>query len=89
MNTWIVANHPVGHYVHTFNPSPQPKPDSPSQPLVGEKTFFIKGRIMAGQANISESFLGVNDFKWVAKEEVKEQVGAEYWSAVKNMLVEQ
>lgn len=89
MNTWIVANHPIGHYVHNFNPPPKPEPDSPTQPLVGEKTFFVKGRIMAGQANISGSFLGANDFKWLAKEEIQEQVGRGYWSAVKDMLVEQ
>lgn len=89
MNTWIVASHPIGHFVYNFTPPPEPQPDSPMQPLVGEKTFFVKGRIMAGQANIAESFLGINDFKWLAKEEIKEHVGVQYWSAVKNMLVEQ
>ena len=57
--------------------------------LASEKTFFMKGRIMAGQADITANELGVEDFKWLAKEEVQKEVSPQYWANVKNMLVEQ
>ena len=86
MNTWVVGNAPVGH--HNV-PYPQPVID-PAQRMerLGEKTFFMKARIMAGQANIKDNKLGVADFKWLTKEEVKTAVKARYWDSVKNMLAE-
>ena len=66
---------------------------SPSQStnltIASEKTFFMKGRIMAGQADIEGNELGVEDFKWLAKEEIQKEVSEQYWASVKNMLVEQ
>ena len=56
----------------------------------GEKTFFMKARIMAGQADLSTSEnTDIEDFKWVAKEEVEKLVHPDYWIRVKNMLVAQ
>jgi large subunit ribosomal protein L46 len=57
--------------------------------MAGEKTFFMKARIMAGQADITANELGVEDFKWLAKEEVQKEVSPPYWAHIKNMLVEQ
>lgn len=48
----------------------------------------MKGRIMAGQADLSVSTLGVADFKWLSKEEIEKHVNAQYWSAIKNMLAD-
>lgn len=99
MNTWFVGNHPVGHFVYRIRnaqtssqaTSSAPPNPSPSQELslAGEKTFFMKSRIMAGQAEIKTNELGVEDFKWLAKEEIQKEVSPQYWADVKNMLVEQ
>ena len=99
MNTWFVGNHPVGHFGHQFrNTGKTPEepslaassPASSQEPSVaGEKTFFMKGRILAGQADISANVFGVEDFKWLVKEEVQKEVSPQYWAQVKNMLVEQ
>jgi large subunit ribosomal protein L46 len=99
MNTWFVGNHPIGHFVYQFSnaretpepPSPATLDDSPTQqiPIAGEKTFFMKARIMAGQADIKANELGVEDFKWLAKEEVRKEVSPQYWADIKNMLVQQ
>jgi large subunit ribosomal protein L46 len=81
MNTWIVGHAPIGHYVK----QPRFKSDE-SLELEGEKTFFMKGRIMAGQADLKGNLFGLEDFKWLTKEEVKRYVSPKYYSSVKNMM---
>ncbi|KAI9702577.1 MAG: 54S ribosomal protein L17 mitochondrial [Candelina mexicana] len=86
MNTWIVGHVPIGHYFYDYR-----KPiinDSTSTSELGSKTFFMKGRIMAGQANLESNAFGLSDFKWLAKEEVEKAVNPRYWSYVRNMLAE-
>lgn len=86
MNTWFVGFHPIGHHAYKFK---VPKPDAKSQELVaGEKTFFLKGRIMGGQADLSSNTLDIKDYKWLAKEEIAKYVQPQYYSSVKNMLAE-
>ena len=99
MNTWIVANHPIGHYCYNF-PTLQLTSVPPNQLVstshaeafeqeeLGEKVFFMKGRIMAGQADMSKNEYGHQDFQWLAKEEIESVVTRQYWSAVRNMLTE-
>ena len=84
MNTWFVGNAPVGHYTSKFE-SPA---DAGEQETLGEKTFFMKARIMAGQFSLRHGKMGVTDFQWLAKEEIEEVVDEVYWKAVRNMLVE-
>jgi large subunit ribosomal protein L46 len=85
MNTWIVGNSPVGF--HQFN-NPKKVTNDKGITELGEKTFFMKGRIMAGQANLEKNSLGLKDFKWLAKEEIEKTVLDRYWAAVRNMLPE-
>ncbi|RHZ73852.1 hypothetical protein CDV55_107891 [Aspergillus turcosus] len=86
MNTWMVGYHPVGHHVYNFR---HPKTDpATGQQWFGEKTFFIKGRIMAGQADLSANVQNLQDFKWLAKEEIAKFVLPQYYSNIKNMLAE-
>ena len=61
--------------------------------LQGSKTFFIKARIMAGQADVARSALGWRDFRWAAKDEAEPLVrswrgGSKYWHAVEDALAE-
>ena len=86
MNTWIVGNAPVGHHSLKY---PQAKADEEKRiEHLGEKTFFMKARIMAGQVNLKSNALGVADYKWLAKEEVEKEVLPQYWNSVRNMLVD-
>jgi large subunit ribosomal protein L46 len=86
MNTFMVGYHPVGHYVYN---SRKPKIDETTgATLAGEKTFFMKGRIMAGQADLSANVQNLKDFKWLAKEEIAKYVLPPYYAAIKNMLAE-
>ena len=87
MNTWIVGHTPVGMYRHKFLTS-HFFDEEKTQPWKGEKTFFMKGRIMAGQANLAKNEFGLRDFQWLAKDELQKQVPARYWNEVHNMLVE-
>lgn len=102
MNTWVVGNHPVAHY-HFDYPKPairelshhQPEDASAAalantykQQEFGEKVFFMKARIMAGQADVSKSVFGDKAFQWLTKGEIEGLVTKKYWSSVKNMLME-
>jgi large subunit ribosomal protein L46 len=82
MNTWIVGHVPVGH--HIINP--RFHPESGDLEKQGSRTFFMKGRIMAGQANLEGNMFGLSDFKWLTKQEVQKHVANKYWSYVKNMM---
>lgn len=54
----------------------------------GEKTFFLKGRIMAGQANLTGNKLGLRDFNWLTKEELMEKLPFPYYRGVRNMMAD-
>lgn len=94
MNTWFVGNHPVGHLL-LLNPEAKEIEESTeiksteNMPVRGDKIFFMKARIMAGQADLDGNRLDVQDFKWLAKNEIEGHVHPYYWSRVKNMLADQ
>lgn len=83
MNTWMVGRVPVAHLVKQpeFN-----EDTSLRQP--GVKTFFLKGRIMAGQADLKGNKMGLKDFNWLTKEELKAKLDEDYFNAVKNMMAD-
>lgn len=96
MNTWFVASHPIGHLVEKFSEGGEKnsstttaQSESQQTEIESEKTFFMKARIFAGQADLAQNSYGVEEFKWLSKEEVEKHVTSEYWASVKNMLVEQ
>ncbi|KAJ5120703.1 uncharacterized protein N7515_010091 [Penicillium bovifimosum] len=80
MNTWMVGFHPVGW--HSYNP-PKKSADTP-----GSKVFFLKSRMMAGQADLSLNTQNLKDFKWLAKEELAQYLNTQYYSNIKNMLAD-
>ncbi|KAL4931915.1 ribonuclease H-like domain-containing protein [Aspergillus undulatus] len=86
MNIFMVGYHPVGHYNYNNR---KPKTDEATGvTIAGEKTFFMKGRIMAGQADLSANTQNLKDFKWLAKEEIAKYVLPPYYASIKNMLAE-
>ncbi|KAL8902275.1 MAG: hypothetical protein Q9207_004793 [Kuettlingeria erythrocarpa] len=86
MNTWIVGNIPLGHFVRNYLEARVGK--DKSQLIKGSKTFFMKGRIMAGQANLKDNKKGLTDFQWLAKEEIQKTLLAKDWNGVRNILAE-
>ena len=91
MNTWFVASHPIGHCVEkpTEAGGTEAKEQAQSSNIDSEKTFFMKARIFAGQADVTDNTFGLDEFKWLSKEEIEKHVTPEYWMSIKNMLVEQ
>src|SRR2546430_2607543 len=85
MNTWIVGNVPIGHHQQDYLKATK---TASGLNELGLKTFFMKARIMAGQANLKGNKLGLADFKWLAKEEIQKEVDKNYWRSIKNMLAE-
>lgn len=92
MNTWFVAGHPIGHYIEApiTRESSKSKENSieDKTDLDADKTFFMKARIFSGQADLKENSHELEDFVWLAREEIEQHVTPEYWSTIKNMLVE-
>jgi len=76
----------VGH--HSFNFVRARNNEATKTQELGEKVFFMKARIMAGQADMSKNVFGDGEFKWLHKEEIEKVVTPNYWSSVKNMLVD-
>lgn len=86
MNTWVVGNMPIGHQVYTFSQAIVDK-DSGSETR-GEKVFYMKARIMAGQANLKDNRFGLAGYQWLAKDEIQTSFLPRDWNAVKNILPE-
>lgn len=86
MNTWVVGRVPIGHQQYDFPPKVLQASPNPNE--LGYKTFFMKARIMAGQADLKENKLGLSDFKWLTREEIEKEVRKDYWRSVKNMLAD-
>ncbi|KAG9515780.1 50S ribosomal subunit L30, partial [Aureobasidium melanogenum] len=84
MNTWVVGNAPIGHYSGNFKKTITNTEKKVEE--IGERTFFMKARIMAGQANIKANTYGDKEFKWLSSEEIQQTVTPKYWSAIANML---
>lgn len=82
MNTWVVGKIPVGHHAYDY-----PKPLSDPEQR-GEKTFYIKARIMAGKAKLDGNKLGLLDHQWLTKDEINKMLSPFHWSAIKNALTE-
>lgn len=54
----------------------------------GEKVFFLKGRIMAGQADLKDNKMGYKDFNWLTREELKYKIGGPLYKAARNMMAD-
>lgn len=99
MNTWIVGRVPIAHHIAEFGDetadetAPAAKEAdadattaSDKSRYDGEKIFFLKGRIMAGQVDLTGNKYGYTDFKWVNKDELRQTLPYEYWRSVRNMV---
>lgn len=85
MNTWIVGRVPVAHVVT----KPVFKQDDASQiEKKGEKVFFLKGRIMAGQADLTGNKHGLTDFQWLTREELQKVLPIGYYSHARLMMAD-
>ncbi|KAI4107177.1 MAG: hypothetical protein L6R37_001754 [Teloschistes peruensis] len=89
MNTWVVGNIPQGHFVLNYGTQDTKfMTQKVKQEIRGEKFFFMKGRIMAGQANLTDNKLGLTDFQWLAKDEIQKLLTPRDWNAVRLILAE-
>ncbi|PHH91028.1 hypothetical protein CDD83_1921 [Cordyceps sp. RAO-2017] len=81
MNTWLVGRAPVAHLVTRAVVGPDGAVHKP-----GRKTFFLKGRIMAGQADLRGNPFGYSAFKWLTREELEAELAPDYYRGVRNMM---
>lgn len=87
MNTWLVGNMPVGHQTFIYPPEPKGLHQDQKDRELGEKTFYMKARIMAGQADLKGNNFGLEDFMWLAKDEIQGKLERSVWNMVKNILL--
>lgn len=80
MNTWTVGRAPVGHIAYPF--------DTKEMGYEGNKVFFLKSRIFAGQCKLQQGS-GVEDFGWFTREEIEEKVDPSYWKTINCLLSSQ
>lgn len=83
MNTWIVGRVPIAHHVVP------PQFDEATGQVVtrGVKTFYLKGRIMAGQVNLSkDNPYGITDFQWLTKDECNGVLPRDLYASVRGMF---
>lgn len=52
----------------------------------GANIFYLKGRIMAGQADLTDNKYAVTDFKWLTKEELQEHLGQKMFASVEKAM---
>ena len=90
MNVWTIGNVPIGHQVYNYvRPLVDEAAESKTQTQTqGEKTFYMKARVLAGKPELKDNSLGLLDYQWLAKEEIRERVSPADWAAVKNVLAE-
>lgn len=84
MNTWVVGNAPIGHYEYTFQKRIANEKLRTEE--LGEKAFFMKARIMAGQVDLSDNKFGLKDFRWLSSDEIENLVTPKYWSSIRRMF---
>lgn len=87
MNIWMVGRHPIA----VEQRAPMYRKDETSADGLtlkqrGANTFYLKGRIMAGQADLENNGYGITDFKWLTREELKEHLQPEVFSSVEKSL---
>jgi len=54
--------------------------------VLGARTFFMKARIMAGQANLEGNQFGLSRFKWLTKKEIESQFTQYDFDKIEAML---
>lgn len=52
----------------------------------GVKTFFMKARIMAGQADLAKNAYGDQEFAWLTREEIMQRCEFDYRYSLRGML---
>ena len=76
MDIWLVSNLPVG--VHK------------AAGEGGEKTYFLRGHVLAGNAELAKDKKEVEEFQWLTKEEIEKLMGEGkelgYWKGVEDLL---
>lgn len=88
MNTWRIGRVPVGHLIR-YPKGPLAEARSlAAEGKAGDKMFFLRGRILAGQAKLNKNKFGYKDYRWLCKDEIQDTASSWYWSNVKNMLAD-
>lgn len=71
MDIWMVSNLPVA-----VLPSVKG----------GERSYVMRGHILAGQPDLSNSSAKGVEFAWLTKEEIQQRVGQKHWDGIQDLL---
>lgn len=72
MNTWMVGRAPVAyeHREPVYTGGREGEEGERRIKTYGRDVFYLRARIMAGQADLADNKLGITDFKWLTKDEL-------------------
>ncbi|KAF3770149.1 hypothetical protein M406DRAFT_34006 [Cryphonectria parasitica EP155] len=89
MNTWMVGRHPIAleHREPIYGTDEEGK--NRTLKVRGTNVFYLKGRIMAGQVDLTDNEYGITDFKWLTKEELKEHLQPGLYESVEKSMPSQ
>lgn len=87
MNTWVIGRHPIAHeHREPIYTADRANEGAKFLKHRGVDAFYLKGRIMAGQADLAGNELGATDFKWLTKDELRQQLQPGLYSSVEAAL---
>lgn len=84
MNTWFVGRHPVA-YEH-WDPVFKGDKDNKEIAKRGLDVFYLRARIMAGQADLTNNEANTDAFKWLTREELQEHIHPTTFSVVEQTM---
>lgn len=87
MNTWFVGRHPVAY--ERWEPVYAGKEKKQRLSTRGKDVFYLRARIMAGQADLTGNEYGAQAFKWLTREELQTHLHPHTFASVQNTLPEQ
>lgn len=88
MNTWMVGRAPVAHEHREPVYAGGREGDAEERHVkrYGADVFYLRARIMAGQADLSGNKDHIDDFKWLTKEELAGTISQQTLHSVRKAL---
>lgn len=88
MNTWLVGRHPIAY--EEWKPVYKSEEGKEGLTLArrGLNVFYLRARIMAGQADLTNNLHGADAFKWLTREEIQEHVHPNTFESVEQTMPE-
>lgn len=86
MNIWFIGRHPIAY--EEWNPVYEGEEGNKTLARRGLNVFYLRAKIMAGQADLTNNEYSADAFKWLTREEVQEHVHPNTFESVEKTMPE-